>query len=144
MSSVVQKRHEKRINDLILIAQDVSPVAGGKVAAAIYIKNKLIALGVCERKTDTFQAKYSKNEDAIFRHAEVSAIKNALRKVDVDDLKSATIYVARSKKRKVNHKKALNTWGLAKPCSGCAKCISDFGIKTVVFTTDNEGVFECL
>ena len=114
-----------------------------RVSAMIVIKNKPISLCTNQRKTHPFQATYGKNKDAIFLHAEVSAIKNALNQVSPDDLKKATLYVARAKKAN-NHPRSKDIQGMAKPCTGCLRCISDFDIKRVVHTTsvqDEYGVF---
>lgn len=111
-----------------------------KMAAAVTIKGRVISLGHNQMKTHPFQTEYAKNPDAIYLHAETSAIVNSLNHVDKDDLRRATMYIYRVK-RPSNTKR---TWinGLAKPCEGCMRAIAEFGFKRVVYTTD-EG-FETL
>ena len=86
-------------------------------------------------KSHPMAAKYGKNEHAIFLHAEVAAIKNALREIDVDDFSKCDIYITRVKKEKPFTKKFV--WGLAKPCPGCARAIAEFGFKRTIYTCDN-------
>jgi cytidine deaminase len=123
---------EKHIPTLLSIAEDIEePVRCYRLAAGIIYKNTLVSVGVNSYKTDPFQAKYSKNEKAIHLHAEVSAIKNALRQLSVDDIQKATLVVVRVK-RKTN--KEPYSPAMAKPCSGCRRCMIEFGIKNVYYT----------
>ena len=123
---------EKHIPTLLSIAEDIEePVRCYRLAAGIIYKNTLVSVGVNSYKTDHFQAKYSKNEKAIQLHAEVSAIKNALRQLSVDDIQKATLVVVRVK-RKTN--KEPYSPAMAKPCSGCRRCMIEFGIKNVYYT----------
>jgi cytidine deaminase len=78
-------------------------------------------------KTDPFQAKYSAKNECIYLHAEIHAIKNALKNIDVQELRKAKLVVLR--------KKGV-AYGLAKPCEGCMRAIAEFGIKSVTYTTD--------
>ena len=84
-------------------------------------------------RTHPFQDKYKKNEHAIFLHAEVHAIRNALNHLRVDDLSKATLYIHRVKRSDDNTR-----WiqGLAKPCSGCKRAIVQFNLKKVVYSLD--------
>lgn len=102
------------------------------LAAAIVIKNRIISFGTNQMKTDPFQAKYAKNKDCIYLHAEIGAIKNALKRVDVDSLRKADLYVLRV--RNENRKRAMS-----KPCAGCMRAIAEFGIRRVIYTTDDGG-----
>ena len=77
----------------------------------------------------------SKNEHAIFLHAEVAAIKNALREINVDDFSKCDIYITRVKKEKPFSNKFI--WGLSKPCRGCERAIAEFGLKRTIYTCDN-------
>lgn len=123
---------EKHIPTLLSIAEEIEePVRCYRLAAGIIYKNTLVSVGVNSYKTDPFQAKYSKNEKAIHLHAEVSAIKNALRQLSVDDIQKATLVVVRVK-RKTN--KEPYSPAMAKPCSGCRRCMVEFGIKNVYYT----------
>lgn len=63
-------------------------------------------------------------------HAEIHAIKNALRHISVDELKRATLLVLRTRED------TPSGWGMAKPCEGCMRAIAEFGIKSVKYTND--------
>lgn len=108
-----------------------------KMAAGIVYRNRLIATGVNSYKTHPMMLEYRKNEDAIFLHSEVDAIKNALRVVSPDKLQKCDIYILRLKRSSDN-----KTWihGLAKPCCGCARAILTFGIRNVFWTKDSENL----
>lgn len=83
--------------------------------------------GLNSRKSDPLAAKYGRHPDAIYPHAELAAIKDALQEIGVDELANCTLYVARVKKD--------GTPALAKPCAGCQRAIMEFGIGNVVWTT---------
>jgi tRNA(Arg) A34 adenosine deaminase TadA len=121
------------ILDKVAIALD--PVFGQRMAACLVYKNEIIAIGTNKYKTHPIAKRFQKHEEALFLHAEVDCIKNALRVVDVDFLTKCTMYVLRVKRPEDNHKKFVH--GLAKPCSGCEMAVTTFGVKTVYFTTDN-------
>jgi tRNA(Arg) A34 adenosine deaminase TadA len=105
-----------------------------KFAAAVVWNNKIISIGMNSMKSHPLQAKYSKNEHAIFLHSEIDAIKNALREIDVDDFSKCDLYITRVKKEKPFTKKFV--WGLAKPCAGCERAIAAFGLKRTIYTCD--------
>jgi deoxycytidylate deaminase len=128
-------RHAKVINLLAKIAIDIPvPVRlNSRLAAAVVYKGDIVALGVNEMKTHPFQAKYAKNDMAVYLHAETSAIKNSLREISVDELGQASLYVVRIKSTPC-HK---TVFGLSKPCCGCQRCIETFGLKKVYYTLDN-------
>jgi len=113
-----------------------------RFAAAVVYRNKIVSIGYNRRKSHPFQAKFSKNPEAIFLHAEVHAIKNALRELTVEELKDTELYITRVKKPKAGDNHFV--WGLAKPCCGCEREIAEFGIKRTVYTTDETGKYEVL
>ena len=117
------------------IAQSVEPVRGARIVAAVVRKGNVISYGYCHKKTHPFQAKFRKNKDAVFFHAEVHAIKNALKSIDVEDLSKCELYIVRAKRDKANRK-----WitGMSKPCSGCKKCIDLFDLKSVYYSKEGE------
>ena len=118
-------------------------VSGARIGAIITIKNRVIAYGTNQKKTHPFQALHGKNANAIYLHAEIDAIKNALREIDIDDFRRATLYVARLKNSTSDPRSPL-IYGLAKPCKhGCAQAIVKFGLKRAVYSLDGEG-FEIL
>lgn len=113
------------------------PVYRTKIAAAIYSKNKLVAMGFNSYKTHPFQARFGKHIDCIYLHAETDAIKNALKYTDVMTLKRSSLYVARMKFE--SGKREYLIQGLARPCTGCQRAIATFGIEEVFYTLDGEG-----
>ena len=106
-----------------------------KLAAAVVCRNKIISIGINSMKSHPMAAKYGKNEHAVYLHAEVAAIKNALREIDVDDFSKCDIYITRVKKEAPFTKKFV--WGLAKPCIGCERAIAEFGLKRTIYTCDD-------
>lgn len=121
-------KHTKRLSELLVIAADMSEFKKNRHAAAIYIGNRLISIGVNQLKSHPLQAKFGHNEEAIFLHAEIDAIRNALKRVNSLALQRATLYVARSKNGRMR---------LSKPCSGCQKAIIHFNISNVIWTEDD-------
>lgn len=136
----------RKINKEILFTlqkvASANPSYNAKVAAAIVRNNKIVAIGINSMKSHPMAARFSKNDQAIFLHAEVAAIKNALREVEVEDLEKMELYICRVKKPKPFSKKWV--WGLAKPCIGCQRAIAEFGLKRVVYTTDETGTYEVM
>jgi deoxycytidylate deaminase len=118
-------RHDKRLSELCIIANDTSEFQKNRHAAAIYIGSKLISIGVNQLKSHPLQAKFGINSDAIFLHAEIDAIRNALKRVTPLDLQGATLYVARTKNGIVK---------MSKPCNGCQRAIMHFNIPNVYWT----------
>lgn len=134
-------RHVRYLTELADLATRTQPVANARFASSIVIGNEVISTGINQLKSHPFQAKYSKNQDSIFFHSEIAAINKALKFVEPDDLKKAILYIARVKW--ANQYKEKFIWGLARPCFGCSKAIGYFGIKKVIFTT-NEQSFDVL
>ena len=122
-------------NETFKLAQSVEPVRGARIAAAVVRKGKVVSFGYNHKKSHPFQAKFCKNNHAVFFHAEVHAIKNALNSVDADDLSKCDLYIVRAKRNKEN-KKWLT--GLSKPCSGCQKCIDLFDLNSVYYSKEGE------
>jgi deoxycytidylate deaminase len=113
-----------------------------KFAAAIVKGNKIISIGFNSMKSHPLQARFGKNEEAIYFHAEIHAIKNALREITIDEFEKTDLYIARVKKPTSYTDKYV--WGLAKPCEGCKRAINEFGIRNVVYTTDEHGQYEVM
>ena len=122
-------------DEIFKLAQSVEPVRGARIAAAVVRKGKVVSYGYNHKKTHPFQTRFCKNPHAIFFHAEVHAIKNALKSVDVEDLYKCELYIVRAKRDKANRK-----WitGMSKPCSGCQKCIDLFDLKSVYYSIEGE------
>lgn len=125
------KRH---IDILKCVAETMEPVSNARIAAMVVYKKRIISIGVNQKKTHPFAAKYSKNPDAIYLHAEASAILTAKKKLTDTELAKSILIVCR-----VKYDKQFNTlFGMAKPCSGCEKCIYDHDIQTITYTEDSE------
>ena len=138
-------KHEKVLDLLSVMAEGVdrnTTASGARLAAAIVYKNQVVSVGVNQKKSHPFQAKYSTNEDAIFLHAETDTIRTALRPLTEKQLSKATLYVCR-----IKHEDGPNTpliWGLAKPCVGCQRAIATFDIKGVVYSEEGTGAYNFL
>jgi len=128
-------KENKILNHLRMVAEDVVPVGKAKVASAIVVRGKIKSVGVNQWRTDPLQRKFQTNEAAIHPHAEISAIKNFLKRHSLKDLEKATIYVVR---RKMTGPDGHMVDGNAAPCLGCQKAIKRFKIKEVIYTTDKE------
>lgn len=116
---------------LTKIASTLEPVGNSRIAAGIFYKNNLISLGTCKYKSHPFQKRFGKHSEAIYLHAEIEAIKLAIKELDTTDLQKYQLYIARTKI--INNK---FVWGLAKPCIGCQRAIATFNIKDVYYTTN--------
>jgi tRNA(Arg) A34 adenosine deaminase TadA len=111
-----------------------------KLAAALAHKKTIISIGTNELRTHPLQGKFRKNNDAVFLHAEIAAIANALNHMNKDDLRDSTLYVHRVKRKSsLNQKDWID--GLALPCEGCTSAIMSFGIKRVVYSTDEQDIY---
>lgn len=132
--------NEKRWMLLEKVAIAAEPVRRSRLAAMLVYKNDVIAVGYNKMKTHPMARRFQKHEEAIYLHAEVDCIKNALRVIEPELLQKCTMYILRVKRPEDNPKVFVRA--LSKPCSGCHHAIEQFGIKKVYYTTD-EG-FEIL
>lgn len=107
-----------------------------KHSAVIVYKNDVISLACNKSKSHPFQKRYSKASEAIFLHAEVAAIHNALKRVSLKELSKSTMYVCRVRINKENK----SFFSYSKPCDGCMRAIAEFDIKNVMYT-DESGEF---
>jgi tRNA(Arg) A34 adenosine deaminase TadA len=130
------KKELSFISILKKITQDIECVGNQTLAACVVKRNKIISFGHNKNKTHPLQNKFTKHPEAIYLHAEIDAIKNALKRVSTEDLLGSTLYVVRTKKD--------GSEGLAKPCKGCMQAIESFGISKVVYTTNIEGQYQKL
>lgn len=139
----MKNRHYKHLRDLTIVAEDGVGAARAHLAAAIVINNQIVSIGVNSYKTHPFQKRYGKNSESIHIHSEISAINKALKRIDISELKNATLYIARVKKTS-KESKFFDSWGLARPCEGCMKAIAAFNIRKVYYTTNETNIYECL
>lgn len=125
----MMKREKATLN--LAIGNDGT--AGAKVAAAIYYGNQLISVGYNSRKTHPLQKKYGKNGHAIHLHAEIDAIRRAVKVLP--SLDGCDIFIARVKRPS----KLSKNWipGTAKPCIGCQRAIYAFGLRRIYYTEDD-------
>lgn len=141
------KQHRKIMDHLAILARDVTPVAGARIASALVYRRNIIAIGVCEAKSHPLQSKYNRHPLAIFLHSEIACIKNAIRAGVTENMfRNSTLYVCRQKHdQKLNtangQKKVTKKWtsGLACPCEGCAAAIAAFEIGEVIYSLDDNG-----
>lgn len=124
------KKKLKRLKEALSLARGHSGYANARVAAIIEKRNTVIAYGLNSGKSHPLQAKFKDNPHRIFLHAEMDAIKNAVRQCNKESLEGATIYVARVLKDGIP--------ALAKPCNGCMTALRFFGIKNVYWSTGDE------
>ena len=110
-----------------------------KLASAIVYKKYVISTGVNSYKTHPIMNGEGYKDGQVFLHAEMDAIRNALKLIDLNQLAQCDLYVVRVKRP--NYKSKEWIYGLAKPCPGCTKAIANFGIKNV-FYSENEDDLE--
>lgn len=107
-----------------------------KLASAVVYKKYVIATGVNSYKTHPLMNGEGYRKGQIFLHAEMDAIKNALKLIDTEQLTKCDLYVVRVK-RPYNYSKNW-IYGLAKPCPGCTRAIAGFGIKNVYYSENED------
>lgn len=105
------------------------------VSSALVHRNKIISYGVNRMKTHPYQMKFGRNKESIFWHAETSALYTADKRFGFDKFHNSILYIARVKYDSTQRKNFVS--GLAAPCDGCLRCIKKYGIKTVIYTVDN-------
>jgi deoxycytidylate deaminase len=130
----------RRIMEILeVVARDVIPETriGSRIAAAVVHKGRIISIGTNRKKTHPFQAKFGKNDEAIYLHAETDAIQRAMRATIGNPIgfEKCHFYIFRSKWH--DDLGFLGT-GLAKPCAGCTRAIEAYGFKTVTYTLDGK------
>jgi len=128
---------------LTRLAIESDGVANGRVrmAAGIVYKKHLISSGVNSYKSHPMMSEDNGYRNGqIYMHAEVAAIRNALRLITPQQLSKCSIYIVRVKRPHINSKKWIH--GLAKPCPGCASLIASFGIENVFWTEDESKILD--
>ena len=120
-------KHLHIMNALFEIAKGVNPIKGSRIAAAIVDNGDILSIGTNQRKTHPFQARYARNSESIFLHAENAAI-NKVKKFP----RKAILYICRAKW--LNEEQM--GWGVSKPCEGCMKAIKDHNISTVIYSKE--------
>jgi tRNA(Arg) A34 adenosine deaminase TadA len=133
---MITTRDTKFMRMLRNIAIGNEPVRGAKLASAVVLRSDLISIGRNQMRSHPFQARFGAHSEAIFLHAETNAIHNALKIIDPDLLRKATLYVRRVKRADKNKRDWFD--GNARPCSGCMRCITEFKIGRVVYSTESD------
>lgn len=126
--------HNRVIHTLRQAAIDNDISMRHKLAAAVVYKRSVVALGLNSYKTHPLMSRYGKNDQSVFLHAEVDAIKNALRVISPDDLSRCDLYVYRVKKPAQYRTNWIT--GLARPCQGCMRAIESFNLRGVYYSLD--------
>lgn len=128
----------ERITSVLIDACSVQErVANMRLAACVVYKGDIVSLGWNQKKSHPFQMQFAKNDMAIYLHAEIDCIKNALKILSLEELRRSTMFVLRAK--------ADLSPGLAKPCEGCTRCIANFNIRECYYTTGEKNYqFKCL
>jgi tRNA(Arg) A34 adenosine deaminase TadA len=121
-------KHKKFVDIALQIARSNDNFRT-KIAAIVIYQNRIVGVGVNDKKTDPLQARFGKNIHSIWIHAEIAAIKNSLRTINLEQLKKSTIIVTRMRRD--------GFVGLAKPCSGCMRAIISFGFQRLIYTKDD-------
>ena len=124
MSMLVKASIERRLIDL---ATKNDPVSKAKHSAGLVLKGRLIATGTNKRKTHPIMAKYGRNSEAVYLHAELDCITKALREYGPEVVAASDLYVARVLKS--------GDWSNSCPCEGCRRAINAFRIQKVYYTT---------
>lgn len=111
-----------------------------RLAAGIWVKNELVALGWNQAKSHPLQKRFPKAPGYVYLHAEIHAITMALKKMNPEELMAArtTLIVVRAK-RESGKRNASWVRGLAKPCVGCQAAILHFQMKEVIWSEDGGG-----
>lgn len=113
------------LNEAINLAR-TNPTDLNKMAAIIVKRNKTLGKGMNTRKTHPLQKLFSKREVKIALHAEISAIVDALRSHEEEELQGASIFIARILKD--------GSRAIAKPCPVCDRALSAYGITGIYWT----------
>lgn len=108
------------------------------IASALVHRNKVISYGLNQMKTHPYQYRYGRNSESIYWHSETSAIYTADKKLNFTKFENSVLYVARMKFDSSEKRNYVS--GMAKPCAGCMKCIRHYGIKTIIYTLNEEEI----
>lgn len=95
-------------------------------ASAITYKNRVLAVGVNQRKSHTLQRRFSGRDEKVWLHSEITAIVKVINRYGTKILKDCELYNLRLTRG--------GEIGISKPCEACQKAIEAFGIKKVHWT----------
>lgn len=134
----MNEKHTKFLSILEDKVRDFPKMYNVRLGALLVHKNTIISYGQNDCKTDPFQAKFADHEWRIHIHAEVNAIKKALKQISTRQIRNSTLYILRLKN---NPESDGYMWGMAKPCKSCQMCLAAFGISKVIYTTEDGCTF---
>jgi len=140
---IVNSMNQRILEMLTRLAIDSGGYANSRrvpMAAGITYKKHLIATGFNQMKTHPMMMGDGYREDQMFMHAEVDAIRNALRLITPGQLAQCELNIVRVKRPYSGSKRWI--YGIAKPCPGCSKIIASFGIKKVLYTDNREEILD--
>lgn len=128
---------DKKWFDLAMkIAESQTPKFGYRFAAVLVSRGEVVSVGTNVDKTHPFAARFGRNPDATYWHAETHAIHTAYKANTPSKVfQKSTLYVARVKSPRSRTTELVP--GLARPCKGCMSCIHVFEIPRVVYSLDN-------
>lgn len=130
----------KWFDTALKIAAGQTPKFGYRFAAVLVSRGEIVSVGTNVDKTHPFAARYGRNPDATFWHAETHAIYLAHKSGTSSKVfQKCTLYVARLKIKKNGRGESDQTLvpGIARPCKGCFNCINVFEIPRVVYSLDD-------
>lgn len=102
-----------------------------QIGAVIVLRNEIISTGYNRCKSSPFQAYWAEKagrSEAIYTHAEISALDKITRIKNKNEFHLMKIFVYRETKVGL---------GIAKPCEICTLALKSFGIRHVYYTTDD-------
>lgn len=123
---------KKILRRMVKTAAKHQPVAGHRVYCEIWNSGQRITWG-SNHETHFNDPRYMKNDDAVGMHAEVSALLRA--ENTPMTMRGAVALVARARK---TERGGQFVAGLAKPCPGCMRALSDYGVAEVYWTENQE------
>jgi deoxycytidylate deaminase len=112
-------------------AYNHDPSLPAVVTAMIVSGGRILSVGYNSRANSGLQERYKTNPHCNSIHAEVDAILNVRRKID---LTGSKIIVVRRHKYDTVHRPHL---ALAKPCTMCQAVLYAYGIKKAIYTVSN-------
>lgn len=110
-----------------------------KMSAGIVYRRHLVSTGVNSYKTHPLMQSPGYHSEQIYMHAEVDAIRNALRLISQEQLAKSSIYIVRVKKMR---DLTGYQYGMARPCKGCTRMIASFGIDSAWWSLDCEPIHQ--
>lgn len=124
MTVTLEPQIDKIAQTLLNDAFAHPPVSGARTVAGLVYRGRLVCRGRNLKKTHPLQARFCRNPDAIFFHAEINCIVEA-EKQDIT-IAGLQMYVVRAL--------SDGSPGLAKPCSGCMGALHYFGVSEAIYS----------